>query len=284
MLIQTLAQFNYKMRIYTLKKIVHQVAPPYFMDLIVFIYRAFRGKTQTVCYEHHSKADDIDVNSLYYVTSNPIFNLPANKVRHQGGQAYSSEQHHFIQYYRDGLKALTNYYDKHNPKTIFDKHFIYNHRGKQMTLPWILNNPHVVEGEHGLPFASGHSAYGPVDDMKLKLEVERLNLCLRSIKARGYLIKRQFPREDNGLPRGYFLVTNSGDWVFRVVGGKHRVAALVWLGWKNIPVCFEPSVPRCIHEADILSWPRVASGEFSKDDAKLIFDSYFRDPGVKLWQ
>ena len=63
------------------------------------------------------------------------------------------------------------------------------------------------------------------------------------MKISRNLIQNSFTREHNGLPRGYFLVSNEGDWVFRVVGAKHRVAALVHLGWKNIPVCFESNIP-----------------------------------------
>jgi len=152
-----------------------------------------------------------------------------------------------------------------------------------MNLPWRETNPNFSVGEHGLSEEHGHSAFGPVSNDKLKLEAKRLDHCLQSIKKDGYLINRGFPKEDNGLPRGYFLISDSGDWVFVVVGAKHRVAALVWLGWENIPVCCEPHFPRCIFESDILSWPGVSSGEFSIDDAKLIFNSYFRDPGVKIW-
>jgi hypothetical protein len=253
------------------------------MDLIVYIYRVLLGKKQNIRHIQSNQPDIIDFKLLYYVSSNSVFNVPARKIRHHGGQAYSCNQHHFIQYYRNGVEALSNYYSQHNPKTIYEKHFIFNNSNKQMNLPWIYNNDSANVGEHGLSEEHGHSAYGPVSDDKLKLEVKRLDYCLHSIKKNGYLIERGFPKEYNGLPRGYFLISNSGNWVFRVVGAKHRVAALVWLGWKNIPVCCEPNYPRCIFESEILKWPGVVSGEYSQDDAKLIFDSYFRDPNVKIW-
>ena len=271
-------------RIYTIKKIIHQITPPYLMDLIVYMYRELKGKKQNIRYVQNNQPDTIDFKSLYYDTSNSVFNIPASRIRHHGGQAFNYNQHHFMQYYQNGIEALSKYYGQHNPKTIFEKHFIFNNSGKQMHLPWVFSSSKSkVVGEHGLSEEHGHSAYGPISSDKLKLEVKRLDHCLHAIKTNGYLIESGFPRQYNGLPRGYFLISNSGDWVFRIVGAKHRVAALVWLGWKNIPVCCEPNFPRCIFESEILNWPGVVSGEYSKDDAKLIFDSYFRDPNVKIW-
>jgi len=253
------------------------------MDLIIYIYRVLRGKKQNLTYIQNNQTDTIDFKSLYYVSSNSVFNIPASRIRHHGGQAYNFNQHHFIQYYKNGVEALTNYYSQHNPKTTFEKHFIFDHSGQQMHEPWMLRSSSIDIGEHGLNVDDGHSAYGPVSHRKLKLETKRLDYCLHSIKTNGYVIERGFPKQSNGFPRGYFLVSNSGDWVFRVIGAKHRVAALVWLEWKNIPVSCQPNFPRCIFESEILNWPGVVSGEYSEADAKLIFDAYFREPNVKLW-
>ena len=77
------------------------------------------------------------------------------------------------------------------------------------------------------------------------------------------------------IPKGYFLISNDNSWSFHVVSGKHRVAALIQLGWKSIPVRFEPSMPKAIFEKDIDKWPMVKNLTYSKDVALLVFKAYF---------
>jgi hypothetical protein len=269
---------------YLFKKILNKFTPPLIWDLFVFVYRKLRGKAHHFIYIEKEFSDTIDFESLYYVSENQIFNVSSSKVKHHGGQSYNQYQHHFMQYYQDGIEALENFYSNHQPKTVYEKHFIVNHPGCQDKLPWRSDSSSQSNGEHGLSAEHGHSAFGPVSDKKLKLEAARLDYCLGSIRAAGYVVNSDFPKQENGFPRGYFLVSNSGDWAFVVVGAKHRVAALIRLGWVNIPVCCEPNFPRCIFESDISSWPGVKSGNFSIKDAKLIFDSYFRDENKGLWQ
>ena len=257
--------------------------PPFLMDFIIYIYKIYERDESNARYIESNKADSIDFKRLYYSIDNPVLNISLDNIRHHGGQAYNYSQHHFMQYYKDGITALSNYYSNHTPKTIYEKHFIFNINGEQVGLPWMDNSKKNISGEHGLGSEHGHSAFGPVSNSKLILESKRLDDCFNSIKHNGYLIEDRFTREYNGFPRGYFLVSNTGDWVFRVVGAKHRVAALAHLGWKNIPVCCQPNFPRCIFESDISNWPGVHSGEYKENEAKLIFDSYFRDIDLKLW-
>ena len=253
------------------------------MDFIIYFYKKINGDGITSIYYEKKQPDEIDFNLIYYSSNNPILNLPIKKLRHHGGQAYSYTQHHFMQYYKYGVEALANYYDKHNPKTIYEKHFISGVKGKQSSLPWSDIRKGSLIGEHGLGPEHGHSAFGPISEKKIKLEVKRLDNCLNSIKANGYLIENSFTTEYNGFPRGYFLISDKNEWVFRVVGAKHRVAALAHLGWNNIPVNLEPNFPRCIFESEISNWPGVLSGNYSIKEAKLIFDSYFRESNLKIW-
>jgi hypothetical protein len=270
------------MRLYTIKKIIFRVTPPLLMDFI--IYKIYKRDENKARYAEVNKADSIDFKRLYYSTDNPVLNISLDNIRHHGGQAYNYSQHHFMRYYRDGISALNDYYVKHQPKTIYEKHFIFDMKERQLNQPWSNSCKKSIIGEHGLGAKHGHSAFGPVSDEKIRLEAKRLDHCLASIKRNGYLIQNSFTREYNGFPRGYFLVSSAGDWTFRIVGAKHRVAAMAYLGWKNIPVCLEPNFPKCIFESDISNWPGVVSGEYTKDKAKLIFDSYFRDENLELWR
>ncbi len=245
-------------------------------DFLVYSFRAVFRKSQNIN-SYDEKAPEVpDFNKLNYSYDNPVMNIPTLKLRLHGGQTFKPDENHFVRYYRDGIESLKRFFETHQPNNIFERHFIFDNIGSQQSLPWRYGEAEVTaKGEHGLSQEHGSSAYGPVSARKLVLETKRLNQCAQSIKKNGYVVKRDFPSQINGFPRGYFLVSNSNDWIFIVVGAKHRVAAMTWLGWKVIPVCFEPNFPRFIFECNISKWPRVASGEFTIEEAKLIFDSYF---------
>ena len=265
--------------LYTGERAMHlikRLTPPLLMD----IYKRNSHKSQYIEVE---KTDSIDFEQLHYLRTPVVFNIPIDKVRYSGGQALNYHQHHFMQYYKCGVKALKDYYDKHNPKTIYENNFIFDQKGKQIDLPWVKESQKKTnKGEYGLGVEHGYADYGPVSSAKIELEAKRLDYCLNSIKKHGY-ITNNIAGTDGGFPRGVFLVSSSGNWSFCIIGSKHRVSALAYLGWKNIPVCCQPNFPRCIFESDISNWPRVKSGEFKVDEAKLIFNSYFRDSDLKLW-
>jgi hypothetical protein len=271
------------MNFYKIKLFIIRITPPFLLDFIIYFINNLKKDKNESKYIEKNISDNLDFNQIYYSTNNAVYNVPIQNIRHHGGQAYNYIQHHFMQYYKYGIESLDNYYIRHNPVSVFEKHFILNEDSKQISLPWSNTNQAKIEGEHGIGSENGHSAYGPVSQKKLKLEAKRLDYCLRSIKKSGYLVKDKYTRIYNGFPRGYFLVSNNGDWVFRIVGAKHRVAALAHLGWKNIPVSIQPHFPHCIFERDISNWPRVISGEFKETEAKLIFEAYFRDESLELW-
>ena len=80
----------------------------------------------------------------------------------------------------------------------------------------------MPEGE--LNLLDGRQQFGPVTMKKLNFEIERLDNVMLSIKKNGFI-----PEKFEGYPRGYFILNTNEDWVFYIVGGSHRVAALVAL-------------------------------------------------------
>ena len=267
------------------KRLIRQITPPVIFDLAQYLRDIARGDHvgQTVLLSAPDKADHVDFNEVNYIAGDKVFNLPLSNLRHHGGQCFSYEQHHFLRYYRDGIDGLAEYYERHQPASIYEKHFIFNQLGDAPGLPWLVKTDSEYYGEHGLDENHGHSAFGPVSEAKLKLESQRLDSCYKSIKSKGYVLSSRFPRISNGYPRGYFLLKSNGCWVFVVVGAKHRVAALAALGWKYIPVSCEPGYPRCIHESQSGSWPGVLREYYTRCQAKALFDTYFRNREVSLW-
>tara|TARA_Y100000590_G_scaffold229380_1_gene258755 strand:- start:40970 stop:41770 length:801 start_codon:yes stop_codon:yes gene_type:complete len=260
---------------YRLKKILFYLLPPIIMDVIVKIYRRLFSKNPKQLEEPVTSYHP-DFSQVKYSTEGFVMNIPSEKIRYYGGIAFSEEQHHFIQFYYKGIKALERFYQSHKPKNIFQRHYINKEFKNSESLPWLYESFDLDKSEHGLDMIShGHQAFGPVSNAKIRLESKRLTKILKSIRKVGYDIS-------HGLPRGYFLIDTNGSWVFHVVGGKHRMAALIYLGWKNIPCQLEPCFPRTVYIKGIDEWPGVRSEDFSEQDAREIFYSYFRDPNSEL--
>ena len=263
------------MSVYRLKKLLFYLLPPIIMDIIVKIYRGLFSQSPKQLEEPVTSCD-VDFIQVKYSTQGFVINIPSEKIRYFGGIAFSQAQHHFIQFYHEGIRALEIFYQSHKPKNIFQKHYINKEFKNSETLPWLFESIDLDKSEYGLSITlHGHQAFGPASNAKVSLESKRLTKTLKSIKKVGYDIS-------HGLPRGYFLIDTNGSWVFHVVGGKHRMAALIYLGWKNIPCQLEPSFPRTVYLERIDEWPGVRNKDFSEEDAREIFYSYFRNPNCEL--
>ena len=258
--------------IYKLKRVIIKMIPPFLFSLILNIRNYYSKKESP--YQESQAESKLFLEDVYYLSSNEIINIELKKLKYFGGISFVQNQHHFIKYYED-RKSLDSFYSNHCPKSIFASHYINGHKDDKKKLPWLNQNYSDAKGEYGLSLNHGIQSYGPVTKQKLKLEKKRLDLSLKSIQSNGYLISKE-------LPKGYFLVSESKEWVFLVVSGKHRVAALAHLNWKILPVILEPGLPRIINEVDINNWPGVKQGVFSQDEARMIFLTYFRSPDQQI--
>jgi len=197
----------------------------------------------------------IDVERLYYF----------------GGLKYSSSKHPFRIFYTRGLNAFRNFYSSHQPRDIMERHFLTYHGYKLqgVDLPWFeVSDKPYLEGENGLSISEGSQHYGPITEKKLRLEARRLTKLKNSIAKYGYLAHR------DGFPRVYIL-EDGKKYSAVVVGGQHRVATMVELGFKKIPVIFSGSYPPIVSSADVDNWPYVKNNILEKVHALKIFYSYF---------
>ncbi|MEX0779921.1 MAG: hypothetical protein WD037_09305 [Balneolales bacterium] len=218
------------------------------------------------------------------------FLIPLHKLRYYGGLSYTYEQHHFLQYYQCGPSYLFRFYQKHQPKNIFEKHYLKapTNRtnlpdGSSFNNPWVYGVPWLFThdgnstGDKGLGPEHGAQSFGPISKQKYKMEIIRLDQILKSIKTKGFIPESG----SDGYPRGYFLMNSNDDWVFFLGAGLHRVAAMAHLGYDLIPVQFKQNFPRLIKQADSSVWPMVKQGVLSKDEAEKIFMQYMvRNPVV----
>lgn len=219
-----------------------------------------------------------DVGVAMYEHGRTPFLFPQTDLRYAGGLAFSPEQHHFIRYYEYGRDALDAFYQRFQPRNIFECHFLPTSSREVNidSLPWsVAATESSFYGESGLDHTHGRQQFGPVSQQKVSLEAKRLTELLSSIRRHGY-------RVELGFPRGYLLENERDQFRFVVVGGQHRAAALSYLGYEFVPVIFQPDWPRVIRRSEVHAWPQVRNGNISSESALQLFDSYFRDSEIDL--
>lgn len=113
--------------------------------------------------------------------------------------------------------------------------------------------------------SDGVTSFGPVNDAKLELEVNRLSRLLASVKSRGF--DRFEPRAP--LQVGAYRRGDQYRWVIN--SGQHRFATAAAFGIETLPAM----VTEVIRREDSGYWPQVVSGIFTDDGAKLLFDRIF---------
>ncbi|MCE8035044.1 MAG: hypothetical protein LPK20_16620 [Halomonas sp.] len=116
---------------------------------------------------------------------------------------------------------------------------------------------------------AGWKFCGPVSELKLHVEVERLARVLESVRIHGI---RRHDGTDGDI-RAIVLSHPDGRWRWQVLAGQHRYAVISALGEPRIPIRVEHFVRR----EDVLLWPGVASGLFKPSAALKVFDDCFSE-------
>ncbi|MGR2738771.1 hypothetical protein ACUY1T_10000 [Billgrantia sp. Q4P2] len=118
-----------------------------------------------------------------------------------------------------------------------------------------------------LDVEDGWKFCGPVSELKLHVEVERLARVLESVRANGV---RRHDGTDGDI-RAIVLSHPDGRWRWQVLVGQHRYAVISALGYSRIPIRVEYFVRR----QDVMFWPGVSSGLFKPSAALKVFDDCF---------
>ena len=229
-------------------------------------------RTRKEVYEFF-KPDNLLAILPYWVGPSPILHLPANMLVMPGGHSFISEESPFSIALMSGLNKLTEFYCKFAPKNIVEMYGLKfkGLRGENLPpweIPWLLRNRVPPSAEMGLGIEHGVSFYGPASDKKIMLEMKRLESIVKSIKKISYC-----PKIDGHIEG--FLMQNEGEFRFFVLGGKHRTAALIFLGKERVPVRIRATMPRVIDRKCSSHWPLVKSGVMDEGLALKVFDSYF---------
>lgn len=111
----------------------------------------------------------------------------------------------------------------------------------------------------------GVTSFGPVNEAKVELEVNRLSRLLASVKARG------FDRFDPRAPLQVGAFRRGGEYRWVINSGQHRFATAASFGIETLPAM----VTEVIRRDDAAYWPQVVSGIFTEAGAKQLFDRIF---------
>ncbi len=172
---------------------------------------------------------------------------------------------------------LEEYYQAFQPRSLAEAYFQRNHprwgvlndRSPFLRLkPW-RDSEIPMSGHEG----GGNQNFGPITPAKLAQEIRKYESIIKSIRKRGYQPERY------GTIRGYFLLDHGGDHVFRITQGMHRAPVLDAMGWKTLPVSFDPVMPRYISLDSMRYWPRLTDGTFTPGLASYMFKRHFWDRG-----
>ncbi|MDM7938438.1 MAG: hypothetical protein QUV06_13405 [Cyanobium sp. CZS 48M] len=108
--------------------------------------------------------------------------------------------------------------------------------------------------------------YGPVSEDKINLETSRLTKTIASILSKGYVFNDTIDGDITG-----WLLVDGPDWCVHVHSGLHRLAALTGLLFPVLPIRIE----QVLYSDEIMTWPNVESGLFTRTEAGNIFRSCF---------
>ncbi|WP_119392197.1 hypothetical protein [Taklimakanibacter lacteus] len=199
-----------------------------------------------------------------------IIDLPIDMLVMHGASRYSGGWHPFVAALSEGPNVLEAYYRRVRPHS-FEEFYYLGQDGElpPWALPWVITKPPTGEGlglEHGISY------YGPASAEKVRVEYERLLSVTASIRDNGFLRRHRI--------RGFFLKLDDS-YRFFVRGGKHRTAALTFLGGDRIPAQFCSGWPRLIDHDDADNWPMVRNKLISKQVAQAGFRRYFEFNGTQ---
>ena len=110
---------------------------------------------------------------------------------------------------------------------------------------------------------------GPISEIKLMVEFNRLLKVVKSISKRGYNSK--YHQDDYIVT--YLLVNKHNQATHLARTGQHRLAALGALGYDKVKV----KVFKIVYQEDAKYWPNVVNGLFSLDEANKVFSKYFNN-------
>lgn len=229
--------------------------------------------------------------------SSVLFNIPSDRCRSFGGRTLDRQNHPLVATLSDYLTKQHNVYSG-SALEAFARRTRLNDACDALGLdaaeapgfvgidprgcvyPWDNYDPKTsIEGyfrtlqkEHASPYGYKHYIEGSFlkhytegSFQRGELEMKRLINTFESIKQKGY------NRSDHidGDIGAHLLIDREGSWCVLVHRGLHRIAALVSMGYEEIPVRLYGHF--VVRSSEVNHWPQVAKGRVTAEGASKIF-------------
>jgi hypothetical protein len=206
--------------------------------------------------------------------------LPSTMHRMMGAFGFHGGWNPMTLALRVDVEAFKDFFKFFQPKDLSEMYFL----GKQFgpislspeNIPWIFKyrqKPSRRENKLSTNYYPS-KLFGPSTSCNIDNEFKRMQLLVQSIQKQGY-------RPDKyGDIVGYFMQLD-GEYRFFIHSGKHRAAALAFLGFESIPVRMRPLYPRVIDGDRAGDWPLVRSGQMSEDFALAVMRRFFEFDGTQ---
>ena len=194
--------------------------------------------------------------------------------------------------YPDGGRAavryeLERYFENVQPKNVAEVLKLRSkrpwHHDHPLTwvMPWQPKNPESARkariatmkaecrrfGFADYSEVDGYKGFGPVSNALLDVETERLTQIYDSLEEHGFQSSHGFTTARLFIAGRQYLVSPDAGW--------HRIAAMIALGHKAVPMRFVQSTLNVVRREDVAFWPGVQSELFSEDEALVVFDRGF---------
>ena len=227
---------------------------------------------------------------------NGIYTVSIDKIISPHGFSNSPKGWH---YYAEFLKQyekipditydqsiLKKYYDVFQPESVADILF-YDSKDKAPEIlnkipPLLIRDFWRLDGNLEEIKASlveeETQLFGPISDIYGEEQFIRCINAHRLIKKHGYIPERF---EDGYI--GGFFIRRGEEYRFQALAGKHRLAALSVLGYKDIKATC-PYNLKILDVNQIEFWPTVQSGLFTKKEMQTIIEKYFGEDGTGFAQ
>ena len=136
--------------LYKFKRIIISLLPPVLFDIFLLFLYKLKGKPIKSYVSQELKPRIPSKEDFSYSNGNKVYFIPVDKVFHYGGQRFNSVDQPFYRFLKYGKKSFQEYYENHQPTSIFDAHNLkienteinsYNSKNFDYRLPW-LDQPH----------------------------------------------------------------------------------------------------------------------------------------------
>lgn len=237
-----------------------------------------------------------DSQNVFFLFRIPVEKITASRILKVWAEVVrkmQKESDNIPLYERDSFQLFNSFFSSYQPKTVAE-HLDFLHYDLQAiqqdffsqpptytVSPWMELSPKEVfaqrykkmkrehrsykDGRYRL--SDGFRAFGPSSERLIKYEYSRLTSIYESLSSQGFIEEYGYPTAKLFVKDNEFMISPNHGW--------HRTAAMVALGYKEIPYQIRLDVGNIVRREDAQNWHNVKSGLYTEEQALELFDRLF---------